>query len=180
VALTTSVNFLFGACVTVPGTGILLNDTMDDFDRAPGVANAYGLVGGGANAIAPGKIPLSSMTPTFLFAPDGRLAMAVGASGGSRIVTAVLQAILHVVDDGMRMDEAIAAPRIHEQWRPSEVEVESNGLEAATARALTARGHVLRFAKERRSGVVQAAGVGGDGLREAASDPRYEGAPAVP
>src|SRR5919204_465606 len=115
VALTTSVNFFFGACVTVPGTGIVLDDTMDDFDRAPGVPNAYGLVGAGPNAIAPGKIPLSSMAPTLVFAPDGRLEMAVGAAGGSRIPTAVAQAILHLVDDGMRLHDALAAPRPPQQ-----------------------------------------------------------------
>jgi gamma-glutamyltranspeptidase/glutathione hydrolase len=179
VALTTSVNFFFGACVTVPGTGIVLDDTMDDFDRAPGVPNAYGLVGGGPNAVAPGKIPLSSMAPTLVFAPDGRLEMAVGAAGGSRIPTAVAQAILHLVDDGMRLDEALAAPRLHEQWRPEAVEVEANGLEAATARALVARGHALEFTT-RHGANAQAAGIAPDGLREAACDPRHEGMPAVP
>jgi len=181
VALTTSVNFLFGACVTVPGTGILLDDTMDDFDRAPDTPNAYGLVGAGPNAVAPGKIPLSSMAPTLVFAPDGRLAMAVGAAGGARIPTAVAQAILHLVDDGMRLDDALAAPRIHEQWRPEAVEVEANGLEAATARALVERGHAIAFQPPRRNGAnAQAAGIAPDGLREAACDPRWEGVPAVP
>ncbi|MFL5271092.1 MAG: gamma-glutamyltransferase [Anaeromyxobacteraceae bacterium] len=180
VALTTSVNTYFGACVTVPGTGIALDNTMDDFDRAPGVPNAFGLVGGGPNAIAPGKVPLSSMAPTFVFAPDGRLALAVGAAGGSRIPTAVAQAILHVVDDGMGIDEAIGAPRLHEQWRPDAVYVEPNGLEAATAAALGARGHKLTFLPQRGGGNAQAAAIAPDGLREAACDPRYEGAPAAP
>ncbi len=178
VALTTTVNYYFGACVMVPGTGILLNDEMDDFDQAPGVANAYGLSGRGPNAVAPGKIPLSSMAPTLVFDPDGRLALAVGAAGGARIPTAVAQAILHVVDDGMRLDEALAAPRLHQQTA-DEVQVERNGLEAATARQLEARGHALSFGAKGWPN-AQAAGIGRTGLREAACDPRYEGAPAVP
>ena len=179
VALTTTVNYYFGSCVVVPGTGILLNDEMDDFDTAPGAANAYGLVGRGPNAIAPGKIPLSSMTPALVFDRDGRLQLAVGAAGGARIPTAVAQAIVHVIDDGMRLDEALAAPRLHHQHTPDVVMVEPNGLEAATARALAARGHELSFRPSRWPN-AQAAGVRPDGLCEAASDPRYEGAPAAP
>jgi gamma-glutamyltranspeptidase / glutathione hydrolase len=179
VALTTTINYYFGSCVMVPGTGILLNDEMDDFDTAPGAANAYGLVGRGPNAVAPGKIPLSSMTPALVFDRDGRLRLAVGAAGGARIPTAVAQAIVHVLDDGMRLDEALAAPRLHHQHTPDVVTVEPNGLEAATARALSARGHELSFQPDRWPN-AQAAGVRPDGLREAASDPRWEGAAAVP
>lgn len=179
IALTTTVNYFFGSCVMVPGTGVLLNDEMDDFDRAPGAANAYGLVGRGPNAIAPGKIPLSSMAPTLVFDPGGRLLMAVGAAGGARIPTAVAQAILHVVDDGMRLDEALAAPRLHHQLTPDVVQVEPNGLEAATARLLQARGHALDFTHGRQAS-AQAAGVDPAGLREAACDPRQEGVPATP
>jgi gamma-glutamyltranspeptidase/glutathione hydrolase len=167
VALTTSVNFYFGACVTVPGTGVALNDTMADFERAP-------------NAPAPGKIPLSSMSPTFVFAPDGRLELAIGAAGGPFIPTAVAQAILHLVDDAMPLDEALGAPRIQEPWRRDGVHVEANGLDAATARALADRGHALWFAPRRGGANAQAAGIAADGLREAACDPRYEGVPAVP
>jgi len=179
VALTTTVNFLFGACLVVPGTGILLNDEMDDFDTAPGVANAYGLVGRGPNAIAPGKIPLSSMSPTFVFAPDGRLELAVGAAGGARIPTAVAQAILAFVDDGMPLDRALAAPRLHHQLAPAAVQVEANGLEAATAQALAARGHTFTYSDERWPN-ANAAGVLPSGLRAAAADPRYQGAAAAP
>ncbi len=180
VALTTTVNFYFGACVVVPGTGILLDDEMDDFDAVPGAANAYGLQGAGQNAPAPGKVPLSSMAPTLLFDPDGRLELAVGAAGGSVIPSAVLQAIVHVVDDGMRLDEALSAPRVHQQLRPEAVQVEPNGLEAETARALARRGHDLSFT-ERRVGNAQAVRIAPSGLREAASDPRFEGrALAVP
>lgn len=180
VALTTTVNYWFGSCVVVPGTGILLNDEMDDFDAAPGVANAYGLVGTGLNAPAPGKSPLSSMAPTFLFDAKGRLELVVGSPGGSTIPTTVAQVIVHWVDDGMRLDEALAAPRLHHQLRPDVIQVERNGIEAETARALAARGHVLE-AVPRPIGNAQAVRVDWEtGIREAASDPRFEGAAAVP
>jgi gamma-glutamyltranspeptidase/glutathione hydrolase len=180
VSLTTTLNYWFGSCVMVPGTGILLNDEMDDFDVAPGVPNAYGLVGSGLNAAQPGKVPLSSMAPTFLFDGEGRLELAVGSPGGSTIPTTVAQVIVHWVDDRMRLDEALGAPRLHHQWRPEAVQVEPNGLEAATARALEARGHELA-PTARPIGNAQAARIDWEtGLREAASDPRFEGAPAVP
>ena len=179
VALTSTVNYHFGACVTVPGTGILLNDQMDDFDRAPGELNTYGLVGLGPNGVAPGKTPLSSMAPTFVFDPAGRLVLAVGAAGDSRIPTSVAQAIVRVVDDGMAIDEALAAPRLHHQHLPDVVQVEPNGLDAATAAALEARGHNLSFARKRWPN-AQAVGVAASGLYQAASDPRHEGRPEAP
>jgi len=180
VSLTTTVNYWFGSCVVVPGTGILLNDEMDDFDVAPGVPNAYGLVGSGVNAAQPGKVPLSSMAPTFLFDEKGRLELVLGSPGGSTIPTTVAQVIIHWLDDRMRLDEALGAPRLHHQHRPEAVMVEANGLEAATAKALEARGHVLQVTP-RPIGNAQAARIDWDtGLREAASDPRFEGAPAVP
>ncbi|GAO04158.1 gamma-glutamyltransferase [Anaeromyxobacter sp. PSR-1] len=179
VALTTTVNFLFGSCVVVPGTGILLNDQMDDFDAAPGAANVFGAVGTGANAPAPGKVPLSSMAPTLVFDGAGRLALVVGAAGGTTIPTTVAQVISHVVDDGMGLAEALAAPRIHHQWRPDALQVEPNGLEAQTARALEARGHRLLW-RDRRWSNAHAARVAPEGWMEAASDPLLEGAAAVP
>jgi gamma-glutamyltranspeptidase/glutathione hydrolase len=180
VAMTTTVNYFFGACVVVPGTGILLNDEMDDFEVAPGVPNAYGLVGTGLNVPAPGKIPLSSMAPTFLLDAQGRLELVVGSPGGSTIPTTVAQVISHWVDDAMRLDEALAAPRLHHQHLPDVVMVEPNGLEAATARALEARGHVLQTV-QRPIGNAMAVRIDWEtGLREAASDPRFEGAAAVP
>ncbi|HEX9400583.1 MAG TPA: gamma-glutamyltransferase [Anaeromyxobacter sp.] len=180
VSLTTTVNYRFGSCVVVPGTGILLNDEMDDFEAAPGVPNAYGLVGTGLNAPQPGKSPLSSMAPTFLFDAKDRLDLVVGSPGGSTIPTTVAQVIVHWVDDGMRLDEALGAPRLHHQHLPDAVQVEPNGLEAATARALEARGHVLQ-APPRPLGNAQAVRIDWEtGLREAASDPRFEGAAAVP
>lgn len=179
VALTSTVNYLFGACVVVPGTGILLNDQMDDFDGAPGVANAYGLVGAGANAPAPGKTPLSSMAPTLVLDAGGALWLAVGSPGGSTIPTSVAQVISHLVDDGMTLTDAVAAPRVHHQWRPETLRIEPNGLEAATARALEARGHRLTYARK-PWGDVQAVWRRPDGLWEAASDPRGEGISAAP
>jgi gamma-glutamyltranspeptidase/glutathione hydrolase len=180
VAMTTTVNYLFGSCVVVPGTGILLDDEMDDFEVAPGVPNAYGLAGKGLNAPAPGKVPLSSMAPTLLFDAQGRLELALGSPGGSTIPTTVTQVIVHWVDDGMRLDEALAAPRLHHQHLPDVVLVEPNGLEAATAHALEARGHVLGR-PPRPLGNAQAVRIDwATGLREAASDPRFEGAPAIP
>jgi gamma-glutamyltranspeptidase / glutathione hydrolase len=178
VALTTTVNFTFGSCLVVPGTGILLNDEMDDFDAAPGIANVFGAVGTGANLPAPGKIPLSSMAPTLVFDPGGKLWLAVGAPGGTRIPTTVAQVISHLVDDGMTLEAALAAPRIHHQWRPEEVQVEPNGLEAETVRALSARGHTFRF-RERPFANPQAVRILPEGWRQAVSDPAGEGAPAA-
>ena len=180
VSLTTTVNYWFGSCVVVPGTGILLNDEMDDFEAAPGVPNAYGLVGSGLNAPQPGKIPLSSMAPTFLFDAKGRLELVLGSPGGSTIPTTVAQVIVHWVDDGMRLDEALGASRFHHQHLPDVVQVEPNGFEAATARALEARGHVLERSP-RPLGNAQAVRIDWEtGLREGASDPRSEGAAAIP
>jgi gamma-glutamyltranspeptidase/glutathione hydrolase len=179
VALTTTVNWLFGSCLVVPGTGILLNDQMDDFDAAPGLPNVFGLVGSGANAPAPGKAPLSSMAPTLVFDPEGKLWLAVGSPGGSHIPTTVAQVISHLVDDGMTLERALAAPRLHHQWHPEAVQVEANGLEAETARALEGRGHRLEWLEGPRSN-PQAVWVRADGWVEAASDPRGAGVPAVP
>jgi gamma-glutamyltranspeptidase/glutathione hydrolase len=179
IAITTTVNYLFGSCVVVPGTGILLNDQMDDFDAAPGAPNAYGLVGTGANAPAPGKTPISSMAPTFVFDPGGELWLVLGAPGGSTIPTTIAQAISHLVDDGMTLEQALAAPRLHHQWQPDVLRVEPNALEAETARALAARGHRIDVA-ERPWGNAQAVRRRADGRWEAASDPRYDGVPAAP
>jgi gamma-glutamyltranspeptidase/glutathione hydrolase len=121
---------------------------MDDFAVAPGVANAYGLRGDAENAPGPGKVPLSSMAPTLVFSPDGSFLLAIGSSGGSTIPTTVAQAIVHVIDDHMPADRAIAQPRLHHNLFPDVVRVEPHGLEAATARALTERGHKLDFGTE--------------------------------
>jgi gamma-glutamyltranspeptidase/glutathione hydrolase len=180
VSLTTTVNHYFGSCLVVPGTGILLNDQMDDFDAAPGSPNQWGLVGSGPNAVAPGKVPLSSMAPTLVFDAQGRPVLAVGASGGATIPSTVAQVIIHLFGDGMPLDQALGAPRIHHQWIPDRVVADPFGLDAATAKALEARGHAIQFLP-RPFGNPQAVLVDwSTGLREGASEPRYEGSPAVP
>jgi gamma-glutamyltranspeptidase/glutathione hydrolase len=180
VALTTTVNGFFGSCVVVPGTGLLLNDQMDDFEAAPGAPNLFGLVGTGVNGVAPGKRPLSSMAPTLVFDAEGRAVLAVGAPGGSTIPSTVAQVILWRLGAGLPLGQALGVPRVHHQWRPDEVQVEPWGLDAATAEALRARGHALRF-RERPFGNPQAAAIDwATGLREAASEPRLEGIPAAP
>jgi gamma-glutamyltranspeptidase/glutathione hydrolase len=148
VALTTTVNDSFGSCIVARGAGFILNDQMDDFAIAPGVANAYGLLGDAENAPGPGKQPLSSMAPTLVFAPDGSLELSLGAAGGATIPTTVAQAIQHVVDDRMPIDRALAAPRLHHNLFPDVVHVEPHGIDAATAKALEQRGHKLDFAVE--------------------------------
>src|SRR5438105_15189808 len=108
VALTTTVNDAFGSCIVAKGAGFILNDQMDDFAVAPGIANAYGLRGDIENAPGPGKVPLSSMAPTLVFEPDGSCLLAIGASGGATIPTTVTQAIVHLIDDRMPVDRAIS------------------------------------------------------------------------
>jgi gamma-glutamyltranspeptidase / glutathione hydrolase len=139
VAVTYTLNDGFGSGVTVPGLGFLLNDEMDDFTVKPGAPNLFGLVQGSANAIAPGKRPLSSMTPTIL-THDGKFFMALGAPGGSRITTVVLQVILNVIDFGMNVQDAIDAPRFHHQWQPDKLYLE-RGVSPDTVALLRARGH---------------------------------------
>ena len=143
VANTYTLNFSYGLGLVADGTGILLNNELDDFAAKPGAPNAYGLVGGDANAPGPGKRPLSSMSPTIVFR-DGRVMLVTGTPGGSRIITMVVQVILNVIDHQMNIAEAVAAPRIHHQWLPDQVFAE-RGLSPDTIRLLEARGHkVLR------------------------------------
>ena len=123
VSNTYTLNFAYGSGLAVPGTGILLNNEMDDFSAKPGAPNAYGLIGGEKNSIAPGKRMLSSMTPTIVF-NDEKLFLATGSQGGSRIITSVLQIILNVIDHNMSIREAASAPRIHHQWLPDTLYVE--------------------------------------------------------
>ncbi|MFO1254913.1 MAG: gamma-glutamyltransferase [Sphingomonadaceae bacterium] len=142
VSLTYTLNDWFGARVTAEGTGILLNDEMDDFSAKPGFPNMYGLVEGTNNAIAPGKRPLSSMTPTIV-TRDGQLAMVIGTPGGSHIPTGVLQVMVNVIDYDMTLTEAVDAPRIHAQWLPDVIYYEKDSLSADTMAALAAKGHKL-------------------------------------
>ena len=140
VAVTYTLNGSFGAGVVAPGTGILLNNEMDDFTAKPGVPNLYGLVQGDANAIVPKKTPLSSMSPTIL-SKDGKPFMVIGSPGGARIITITLEAIINVIDHGMNIQEAVDAPRIHHQWLPDKVYMEPHALSPDTVRLLTEMGH---------------------------------------
>lgn len=140
VAVTYTLNGAFGIAKVAEGTGILLNNEMDDFTVKPGVANLYGLVQGQANAIEPGKSPLSSMSPTII-SRDGEPFMVVGSPGGARIITITLEAIINVIDHGMDVQEAIDAPRIHHQWLPDRVFIEPNALSPDTLRLLAGMGY---------------------------------------
>jgi len=144
VAVTYTLNGGFGNGITVPGLGFLLNNEMDDFSSKPGTANMFGLVQGENNAIAPGKRPLSSMTPTIVV-KDGKLFMTAGAPGGSRISTAVLQVILNVLDFGMNVQDAIDAPRVHHQWQPDKLSLE-RGISPDTVALLKSRGYDVDYA----------------------------------
>jgi len=142
VSITTTINGSYGSYVVVAGAGFLLNNEMDDFSVKPGAPNMYGLIGGAANAIEPGKRMLSSMTPTIL-EKDGKLFMVVGTPGGSTIMTSVFQTILHVVDFGMDMQTAVNAPRFHHQWLPDEVAAEKDAIREAVRHSLTSTGYKL-------------------------------------
>lgn len=175
-AITTTVNYIFGSCVVARGTGVLLNDEMDDFAAKPGEPNVYGLVTGEANAVAPGKVPLSSMAPTIVFAKDQpeKVQLVVGTPGGSTIPTTVIQAIVNVLDYDMPLDRALSTPRIHHQYLPDVIRVEPNGLESATWKALEKMGHALTVGRE--WGNAHAVYVDPvTGVRFGASDMRGEG-----
>ena len=142
VSVTYTLNDWFGAKVTADKTGVLLNDEMDDFTAKVGVPNIYGLVQGEANSVAPGKAPLSSMSPTIV-TKDGKPVMVVGTPGGSRIITAVLHTIINVIDYGMNIQEAIDAPRFHQQWLPNTTNIETFALSPDTKKILEGMGHVF-------------------------------------
>ncbi|MFV0211831.1 gamma-glutamyltransferase [Empedobacter falsenii] len=168
-SVTTTLNNSYGSLVVVEGAGFLLNDEMDDFSVKPGTPNLYGLVGGKANAIEPSKRMLSSMTPSIL-EKDGKLFMVVGTPGGSTIITSVFQAIVNVVDFGMTMQEAVAAPRFHHQWLPDQIDYEPNAISENVRESLKQKGYVL---KERQPyGRVDGILVNTDGTYQAGADPR--------
>ena len=173
VACTTTINSTFGACCVVDGAGFLLNNEMDDFSAKPGVPNQFGLVGGKANAIAPGKRMLSSMTPTIVL-KDGQLRLVVGAPGGGRIITGVMQTILNVLDHGMSLELAVRAPRVHHQWLPDEIAWEPMALSPDTRALLLQKGHTFA---ERPRGIAQvfAVELRPDGTRIGVADPRSGG-----
>lgn len=142
VAITTTLNGGYGALTVVGGAGFLLNNEMDDFSAKPGVPNLYGALGGDANAILPGKRPLSSMTPTIV-TKDGQLFMVVGTPGGTTIITSVFQVITNVIDFKMNMAEATHAKRFHSQWYPDELYLEKGAADEATRKKLEAMGHKI-------------------------------------
>ena len=177
VAATLSINYPFGACLTPPGTGVLLNDEMDDFSVKPGAPNAYGLVGAEANAVAPGKRPLSSMTPTFVEDADG--VAILGTPGGSRIITMVLLAVLDMAGGEDRPQSWVSRPRFHHQYLPDAVQYEPGAFDRALIEGLTARGHHLE-ALDSPYGNMQAIYWDKEGRRVyAASDPRGLGVAQV-
>jgi gamma-glutamyltranspeptidase/glutathione hydrolase len=178
VAVTYTLNGSFGTGKVAEGTGILLNNEMDDFTMKPGVPNLYGLVQGEANAIEPGKSPLSSMSPTIV-SRDGKPFMVIGSPGGSRIITITLEAIMNVIDHGMDLQEAIDAPRVHHQWLPDKVHIEPRALSPDTLRLLAGEGYDVGIDPDwtiwgEAAGIL----VGGGDLAEieAGTGPRYTGA----
>ncbi|MER2996642.1 gamma-glutamyltransferase [Pontibacter populi] len=175
VSTTTTLNGAYGSKVLVNGAGFLLNNEMDDFSVKPGVPNMFGLVGGEANAIAPGKRMLSSMTPTIL-EKDGKLFMVVGTPGGSTIITSVFQAILNVVEHNMTMQQAVGAPRFHHQWLPDVIQHEPNAISPAVRSVLESKGYKLEQRKP--YGRVDAIRVLPNGKLEAGADPRGDDAAA--
>ncbi|WP_338523811.1 gamma-glutamyltransferase [Pseudomonas batumici] len=169
VSTTYTVNGLFGAGVIAPGTGFLLNDEMDDFTVKVGEQNLFGLVQGVTNAIAPGKRPLSSMSPSIV-TKDGKLFLVLGSPGGSRIITATLQSALNIIDYGMEPQEAVSAPRIHHQWLPDQVSYETRGLSPDTVKTLTGMGYKMVEQTPWSAVELIMAGIpGAPGLKEATS-----------
>jgi gamma-glutamyltranspeptidase/glutathione hydrolase len=144
VAVTTTLNGGYGSYLVVDGAGFLLNNEMDDFSIKPGEPNMYGLTGSEANAIAPGKRMLSSMTPTIIV-KNGKPFMVVGSPGGSTIMTTVLQVVMNVIDHGKTIQEAVSTPRFHHQWLPDKVDYEREAFTDSTMARLTAMGYTLKL-----------------------------------
>lgn len=177
VSCTTTINSTFGAGVVVDGAGFFLNNEMDDFSAKPGEPNQFGLIGGEANAIAAKKRMLSSMTPTIV-CKDGEVRFVLGSPGGGRIITAVTQVLLNLLDHEMSLERAVAAPRIHHQWLPNQIEWEQFAIVSDVRRGLEQRGHQL--AEHAGSvGRVQAIEIRPDGTRIGVCDPRSGGSAAA-
>jgi gamma-glutamyltranspeptidase / glutathione hydrolase len=174
VSNTYTINDLYGSAVTIKGTGMLMNDEMDDLAARPGTPNLYGLIQGEANAVAPKKRPLSSMTPTIVLRKDGSTWFALGARGGPRILTTSLQCVINVIDHDMNIQAAIDAPRIHHQWFPDEIVFEPFGLSPDTRKILENMGH--KFVA-RPTNIASATGIMIDekGVRLGAIDSRSDG-----
>jgi gamma-glutamyltranspeptidase/glutathione hydrolase len=170
VAVTTTLNDSYGSHVVVAGSGFFLNDEMDDFSIKPGVPNMYGAIGGEANKIEPGKRMLSSMTPTII-EKNGKLFMVVGTPGGTSIITSVFQTILNVIEHKMTMQEAVSSRRIHSQWMPDSVFVETSALLIDDSLALVGLGHAIHLRAD-GIGRVDAILVLPDGKLEGGADPR--------
>lgn len=180
VAYTTTLNLSYGAKMVAEGTGMLLNNEMDDFSSKPDTPNAYGLIGRAANAIEPRKRMLSSMTPTIVV-KDGKVLLVTGSPGGSTIITTTLQIIVNVIDHGMTLSDAVSSPRVHHQWQPDAVLYERRGLSPDTVKILSERGHqgLTEWKWERGIGdanSVMAVGGGFAGM----ADPRNAGSAAHP
>jgi gamma-glutamyltranspeptidase/glutathione hydrolase len=171
VALTTTLNELFGCGLYVPGAGFFLNNEMDDFAAAPGQPNLFQLVQGEANAVGPGKRMLSSMAPTLAW--KGKEALAVGARGGSRIPTNTIEVLLNLIVDGDSLLPAVARPRLHHQWLPDQLEAEPDALTPEVQAELERRGHAVKILK--KAAIVHAVHLFPDGRMEAVSDPRGVG-----
>jgi len=179
VANTYTLNNSYGSAVVAKGTGLIMNDEMDDFAAKPGTPNLYGLIQGERNAVAPRKRPLSAMTPTFVLRKDGSLWFTVGSPGGPTIINTVLDVITNVIDYDMNIQQAIDAPRIHHQWLPDELVYEPYGLSGDTQRALAARGHKLAD-KPRYLGDCEGIMIEEKtGIRLGATDPRRSDGLAV-
>lgn len=175
VSNTYTINDLYGSAVTAKGTGVLLNDEMDDFAARPGVPNMFGLIQGERNKVEGGKRPLSSMTPTIVLRKDGSVWFAVGARGGPRIISAVLQSVINVIDHGMNIQEAIDAPRIHHQWFPDQIYYEQYGISFDTRKILESYGH--KFA-DNPGNIASATGIAIEektGVKLGAIDSRSDG-----
>jgi len=177
VAVTTTLNTNYGSKVLVKGAGFFLNNEMDDFSSKPGVPNVYGLMGSKANAIAPEKRMLSSMTPTIV-EKNGKLFMVVGTPGGSTIITSVLQNIINVVDYKMSMQESVNQPRFHHQWLPDEIKLEPNSFDEKTKKELASLGYSIVEKKSTIIGRVDAILVLPDGKLEGGADKRGDDAAA--
>lgn len=174
VSITTTVNDDFGSGFVPPGTGVVMNNEMDDFSAAPGIANLYGLVGGEANAIAPAKRPLSSMTPTIVRDPGGHTKIVIGAAGGPRIITSVFQSLVNRLRFGLSLPEAVAAPRLHFQWKPDVLKLEARGFSLPTLESLHALGYKTEEAPA--LGRIHALERFESGRVWGVADPRAEGA----
>lgn len=181
VANTYTLNDIYGSGVSIKGTGILLNDEMDDFTTQVGSPNTWNVIQGEQNAIEGGKRPISSMTPTIVLRKDGTFWFSVGARGGTRISTTVLQILINVIDHHMNIQQAIDAPRVHHQWFPDEIKIESFGMSSDTQKALEFLGHKIVPHNAWPFNIGAAEGVmieDKTNIRLGACDPRYDGMPA--